>query len=198
MSATEANGWSIAAPPIRGRKCGTCQACCTLVPVELREGHKPANVRCPHLRSKGCGIYETRPRPCWAWSCKWLFDESTVVPGIRRPDLAGYAIDPMLDTILVDEHPVEVIQVWVDPTRRDAHRDPALRAWLAAMCAQYGFLTIVRWGSKDGLVLVPPDANTEGEWLEHGGELKTQDAMRAKLAEVGAVGVLDQLTGRRH
>ena len=45
--------------------------------------------------------------------------------GIRRPDLAGYAIDPMLDTILVDKQPVEVIQVWVDPARREAHRDPA-------------------------------------------------------------------------
>jgi hypothetical protein len=125
-----------------------------------------------------------------------LFDESTVVPGIRRPDIAGYAIDPMLDTILVDEQPVEVIQVWVDPKRREAHRDPALREWLAAMCARYGFLTIVRWGSKDGVVLIPPNHNTTEEWLEHGGELKTQDAMRAKLAEVGAVGVLDQLTGR--
>jgi hypothetical protein len=126
-----------------------------------------------------------------------LFDESMVIPGIRRPDLCGYAIDPMLDTILVDEQPVEVIQVWVDPARREAHRDPALRAWLAAMCARYGLLTIVRWDSRDGAVLIPPDHNTSGEWLEEGGELKSTEAMRAKLAEVGAVGVLDQLTGRR-
>lgn len=198
MKATEANGWSIFGPHIRGRQCGSCQLCCTLVPVDLPSGHKPANKRCPMLTSRGCGVYKTRPRPCWAWSCKWLFDESTVVPGIRRPDIAGYAIDPMLDTILVDERPLEVIQVWCDPKRRDAHRDPALREWLAAMCTRYGLLTIVRWGSMDGVVLVPPDANTEGEWLERGGEMKTQDAMRAKLAEVGAVGVLDQLTGRRH
>jgi hypothetical protein len=195
MSATEANGWTLFGPHIRGRKCGSCQ-CCTLVPVELPSGYKPANVRCPMLTSRGCGVYATRPRPCWAWSCRWLFDESTVVPGIRRPDIAGFAIDPMLDTILIAEHPVEVIQVWCDPKRRDAHRDPALRAWLAAMCTRYGFLAIVRWGSKDGLVLIAPDHNVTGEWLEHGGELKTQDAMRAKLAEVGAVGVLDQLTGR--
>jgi hypothetical protein len=61
MSATEANGW------------------------------KPHNVRCKHLRSKGCGIYATRPAPCRAWSCRWLMDAST--SGLRRPDLAGYAID---------------------------------------------------------------------------------------------------------
>jgi hypothetical protein len=125
-----------------------------------------------------------------------LFDESTVVPGIRRPDLAGYAIDPMLDTILADEQPLDVIQVWCDPQRRDAHRDPALRAWLAAMCARFGLLAIVRWDSRDGVVLVPPGApgNTADKWLELGGELKGEEAMRARLAEVGA---LDQLTGRR-
>ncbi len=195
MSATE--GWTIFGEHIRGRQCGSCKLCCTLVPVELPTGHKPSGVRCPVLTSRGCGVYKTRPRPCWAWSCRWLFDETMVVPGIRRPDLAGYAIDPMLDTILCDEHPLEVIQVWCDPKRRDAHRDPALRAWLAAMCAKHGLLTIVRWDSGDGVVLVPPNANTSGEWMEQGGELKTEDAMREKLAEVGARSVLDQVTGRR-
>ena len=83
-SAAQANGWSIFGPPIRGRSCGSCKLCCTLVPVQLREGHKPSGVRCPHLTSRGCGIYATQPEPCAAWSCKWLFDEATA--GLRRPD----------------------------------------------------------------------------------------------------------------
>ena len=194
MSATEANGWSIFGPHVRGRQCGSCKMCCTLVPVQLADEHKPANVRCKHLNSRGCGIYARRPAPCQAWSCKWLFDDTTA--GLRRPDLAGYAIDPMLDTILADGRPIEVIQIWVDPARREAHRDPALRTWLALMAQRYGLPAIVRWGSGDGLVLAAPCLSSDGEWCELGGELKSTEDMRASLAKVGAVGVLDQLTGR--
>lgn len=194
MSATEANGWSIYGPNVRGRKCGACKLCCTLLPVDLVDEWKPHNVRCKHLRSSGCGIYATRPDSCRMWSCKWLFDDATA--GLRRPDLAGYAIDPMLDTILVDERPIDVIQIWCDPARREAHRDPALRAYLALMHARFGLLTIVRWGSGNGLVLAPPSTTESGEWEEAGGELKSEDAMRARLAEVGARSVLDHLTGR--
>ena len=196
MSATEANGWTIFGPHVRGRKCGSCKLCCTLVPVELREGHKPSGVRCQHLKRTGCGIYATRPRPCQAWSCRWLMDATTA--DLKRPDLAGYAIDPMLDTILIDGRPAEVIQIWCDPARRDAHRDPALRAWLLEMHARFHLLAIVRWDSSDGLFLAPPamNADQDGTWFEHDSGLTSKEAMRAKLAEVGAVGVLDQLTGR--
>lgn len=195
MSATEANGWTIFGPNVRGRSCGACKACCTLVPVQLGLAEwKPHNVRCRHLTSRGCGIYATRPRPCVVWSCRWLMDPDTAA--IRRPDLAGYAIDPMMDTILVDGQPLGVIQIWCDPARPDAHRDPALRAYLARMHARFGFLTIVRWGSGEGLVLAPPAATASGEWEEAGGTLLSEDGMRDKLADVGARGILDTLTGR--
>jgi Pyruvate/2-oxoacid:ferredoxin oxidoreductase delta subunit len=193
MSATEANGWRIFGPNVRGRQCGGCKACCIQVPVQLDEGHKPAGVRCPHLRSKGCGIYPRRPRPCVAWSCKWLFDAAA---GMRRPDLAGYIIDPMLDTIMVDETAVDVIQVWCDPARRDAHRDPALRDYLALMHAQFGLLCIVRWNSAEGMVLVPPAAAKDGDWQEHGDAMmNTLEEMRERLAKVGAVSVYDGALG---
>ena len=61
------------------------------------------------------------------------------------------------------------------------------------MFAKHGLVAIVRWDSKDGLVLAPPGASDDGEWFEGGGELKSVEDMRAKLAEVGAVSVLDQL-----
>jgi Pyruvate/2-oxoacid:ferredoxin oxidoreductase delta subunit len=193
MSANLKAGWSIYGPPVRQRSCGACKLCCTLVPVELHDGEqKAANIRCRHLRSSGCGIYETRPRPCWAWSCKWLFDEAT--SAIRRPDQSGYAIDPMLDTILIDGRPIEVIQVWCDPKRREAHRDPALRDYLAAMAERFRLPAIVRWGSGDGLVVAAPRLTNDGTWQEHGGELKSEDDMRARLAEVGAVSVKDAIT----
>ena len=168
--------------------------CCTLVPVQLADEHKPANVRCKHLTSRGCGIYARRPEPCEAWSCKWLFDDTTA--GLRRPDLSGYAIDPMLDTILADGQPLEVIQIWCDPKRREAHRDPTLRAWLVKMHARFGLVAIIRWGSADGMVIAPPAASDDGQWFEHSEGLVSEEDMREKLREVGAVGVLDQLTGR--
>lgn len=193
MRAVEANGWTINGPSVRGRSCGSCTICCTLVPVELHEGHKPGNVRCPHLKSTGCGIYARRPRPCWAWSCKWLIDDSTAA--LRRPDRSGYAIDPMLDTILAGEHPMEVIQIWVDPARPDAHRDPALRAWLVQMDERFALMALVRSPGL-GILLVPPARSDTGDWLENAGPLTSEADMRAKLAAVGARGILDTLTGR--
>jgi hypothetical protein len=165
--------------------------CCTLVPVDLREGHKPSGVRCQHLRSKGCGIYATRPVPCQAWSCKWLFDPETAA--LRRPDHAGYCIDPTPDTVLADGRAQDVIQIWCDPKRPDAHRDPALRDWLALMWDRFHMLAIVRWNSRDGFVIVPPGASADGDWFEVGGELKSEEDMLARLAEVGAMSLLDSL-----
>lgn len=184
MSATESNGWTIYAEPIRGRSCGECKACCTQVPAQLDDETKPANVRCRHVCSKGCAIYPTRPDPCRYWSCKWLFDPMT--GDLRRPDRSGYIIDPALDTVLKDGQPVEIIQVWVDPNRRAAHRDPALRAYLVAVAEQFGLAAIVRFSSTDGLVLVAPSLSGTGDWLEIDQAPISEAAMQAKLAEVGA------------
>jgi Pyruvate/2-oxoacid:ferredoxin oxidoreductase delta subunit len=184
MSATEANGWTIFGPHIRGRACGACKLCCVLIPVDLDDGRKPHNTRCKHLRAKGCGIYERRPVPCRVWSCRWLMDPSTA--GLRRPDLSGYAIDPVTDVILNGDQPIEVIQVWCDPGRPDAHRDPALRAWLALMAEQFGYLAIVRRGRGDGLILAPPAHNETGEWLELPGHMNSDHDMKAKLDALGA------------
>lgn len=178
------NGLSVFGPPVRGRSCGSCTACCTQVPVVLSETeHKPANTRCKHLCSKGCRIYETRPRPCVAWSCRWLFDQDTAE--LRRPDQSGYVIDCATDTVLADGQPVHVVQVWVDPKRRDAHRDPALRRYLALLAVRHNLMTIVRWSSEDGMALLPPAMNETGEWIEFESQYSTAEDMAAKLAAAG-------------
>ena len=66
------------------RQCGTCQACCTVCPVEPLE--KPLMQRCEHQCPQGCAIYQDRPEPCAAYQCSWLlghFDED------QRPDKTG-------------------------------------------------------------------------------------------------------------
>jgi hypothetical protein len=177
--------WPFFGPPVRGRNCGTCRSCCVQVPVLLDDEHKPANTRCKHLCSRGCGIYDNRPRPCVAWSCMWLYDPSTAA--LRRPDHSGYIIDPMPDHVLANGVPKQVVQVWVDPKRRDAHRDPALRAWLDAVGQRFKMAAIVRWSSRDSIVLIPPSLSEDGQWWEIGGELRDQDeidaAKRAFAAE---------------
>jgi hypothetical protein len=78
---------------VEGRECGECAVCCTHLRIEDPELHKPGGVRCPNLLAGGgCGIYETRPRPCRTFFCGWrrigyLGDE-------WRPDRSGIMIQP--------------------------------------------------------------------------------------------------------
>lgn len=156
------DGWTVIGPSVRGRRCGGCTACCVQLPV--RAMAKGANERCPKLCSRGCSIYKQRPEECRYFSCRWLMDETTA--DLRRPDKSGYVIDPMLDTIVADGREVHVVQVWVDPKRPDAHRDPALRAWLAGVADRYGMPALVRWNSSDAMLLAAPCLTGDGQWLE--------------------------------
>jgi hypothetical protein len=179
--------------PVRNRSCGACTLCCTLPPVDLPRGKKLAGERCEHVCSKGCRIYARRPDPCRVWQCRWLFDPATA--GLRRPDHSGYIVDPMPDTILSNGQPVDVLQVWVDPKRRDAHRDPALRAYLLGVAETHRMPAIVRWSSTDGMVLAAPCFNEEGEWLELYSEMLTEEGLAAKLAEAGTRSLRQMLEG---
>jgi hypothetical protein len=181
----EGEGWTIwSADNTRGRNCGACKLCCTLVPVRAAELDKDGGVKCKHVFSKGCSIYAQRPAPCRSWSCRWLFDPMT--EGLRRPDRSGYIIDPQLDTILAEGQPMEVAQIWVDPQRRDAHRDPALRAYLEAVADKFGLVSIIRWSSTDAMILVPPSRSSEREWLELTRPMLTEAEMKAKIAAAEA------------
>lgn len=169
--------------PVRGRSCGDCKACCTLVPTEIDTGHKPANVRCKHLRHSGCSIYARRPEPCAAWSCRWLFDPDAA--DMRRPDHSHVIVDPTLDTVLFNGHPMEVLQVWCDPKQRNAWRDPVLLAYLTLIAEKYRIATIVRWSSSDAVVVFPPPICADGKWHEVGGNLQSQAELNAKIAAAG-------------
>lgn len=152
------------------RSCGDCQLCCKLLPV--RSLAKEANTRCQHQRHrKGCAVYHrlTLVAPeCRAWSCRWLVDSDA--PELRRPDHVGYVVDLVPDVLKAiskadgTEHYVPVVQVWVD--RPDAHRDPALRAYLERLQMP----AIIRSSASEGFLLVPPSMTETGEWLEREGD----------------------------
>jgi hypothetical protein len=155
------------------RQCGDCQLCCKLLPV--RSVAKLAGQRCSHQsHSKGCKVYarlaSVSPE-CRLWSCRWLVEDDT--SDLRRPDRSHYVIDIMPDFVTLQdpdtgilEH-VQVVQIWVDPRYPDAHRDPALRAYLERR-AEERIIGLVRFDNKKGMALFPPSLSTTGEWYEKG------------------------------
>jgi hypothetical protein len=161
--------------PVRGRSCGSCTLCCTLLPAQLDDGRTKAGERCKHLCSKGCGIYPKRPGSCQTWSCRWLFDPATA--DLRRPDHVHYVIDSMPDQVQMtdnttgEKHFVPVLQVWVDEKHRDAWRDPKLLDYLAMMGRKHGMATLLRFNQSDCLTVFPPALSSDGEWHEMSGTM---------------------------
>jgi Fe-S-cluster containining protein len=129
---------------------------------------EPAGQRCQHQRhNKGCAIYERRPLGCRTWNCRC--SEDTVE--LSRLDRTHYVIDVMPDfiTLVYDETGaltnVEVVQIWVDPSYPDAHRDPALRAYIERR-GEEGIAAIVRYSELRAITIFPPIMSKDGEWHE--------------------------------
>ena len=160
------------------RQCGDCQLCCTLLP--LTSIGKAVGERCQHQKFKhGCSIFNEfgRPLSCTMWRCHWLIDESHAM---RRPDHAGYFIDPTPDYVLVGERRLLAILVWVDPRRPDAHRDQTLRTFLEERAAESDIVGVVRIGAVKNILLVPPRLSETGAWHE----MPTVDMKPATVGQV--------------
>ncbi len=93
----------------KGRGCGECTACCTIMRVDMSPiapTHKPERVKCTHECRTGCAIYDKKPDSCTAFMCLWLasqlFDSS--MPDKWRPDNVGAVLD-------VNEHGVMTVHL---------------------------------------------------------------------------------------
>jgi len=83
----------------RGKGCGDCSACCTIMGVEMEpiaDAFKPERQRCGYERKcGGCSIYENKPDSCESFMCLWLasqcFDGG--MPDKWRPDRVGAVLD---------------------------------------------------------------------------------------------------------
>lgn len=135
-----------------------------------REWTKPAGERCQHQRhSKGCAIYAERPFGCRTWNCRWVVNDDTA--DLRRPDRSRYVIDVMPDYVTwIDGNTgkrseVPVVVIWLDPDFPDAHRDPALRAYLDRRAAE-GMAALVRLGATKGFTLIAPRMAEDHQWHE--------------------------------
>lgn len=200
------------------RKCGSCDLCCKLLPVdeglaaERLEGgrysvkligwHKMAGERCQHQKhGKGCSIYPNRPMACQTWSCRWLSDPD--VGELQRPDRVGYVIDVVPDVGILHteeeggrDFAINTIQIWVDPARPRAHEDPALRRYLSRKWLENREVGSVRFNEIKGVTLFPPESNTGNKWVEKewaapGMGVDLDDVIRrARLGEVSAVNIV--------
>jgi len=199
------------------RRCGECQLCCKLLPMKagaderLRDGgetiaaaiaigvltareaantvtdfDKPAGERCPHQRHhKGCAIYKRRPFGCRFWNCRWLAEDDTAE--LSRPDRSHYVIDVSPDFVRADGRTIPVIQVWCDPKHPDAHRDPALRAFLLRR-AHEGYAALIRLSNVKAFALAAPPFNSDGEWHEvHSETVENEHTAEDKVAALGAL-----------
>jgi Putative zinc- or iron-chelating domain len=131
---------------------------------------KPAGQACQYQRhGKGCTIYDRRPLSCRVWNCRWLVNDDA--DDLRRPDRSHYVIDVMPDFVtLVDNDTgartnVEVVQIWVDPSYPDAHRDPELRAYIERQ-GQKGIAAIIRYSEMRAMTIFPPSMSSDGQWHE--------------------------------
>jgi hypothetical protein len=152
------------------RRCGGCTLCCKVVPQ--KELKKAAGTRCKYQRTgHGCTIYAQRPTSCRHWNCVWLGGE-VGTEHLSRPDRAGYVIDIMPDFVTArnnetgDKQIIPVSQIWVDAARPNSHRDPELRAYLAARGEIKGEAALIRFGNDRAMVLFPPALTPDGQWHE--------------------------------
>jgi len=155
------------------RRCGECTLCCKLLPVvELKKG---AGERCRHQRGLGCKVYQQPdkgfPTCCGIWSCRWQLNEEGT-ENLARPDRSHYVLDVMPDFITITDNAtgavskLEVLQIWIDPAYPDAHRDPALRAYLEKLAETQPIAAIVRYDSSHALHLMPPALMQDRQWHE--------------------------------
>jgi hypothetical protein len=145
----------------------------------VRDFDKPAGERCQFQRHTGCSVYRNRPLGCRMWSCRWLVNDDTA--DMRRPDRAGYVIDLVPDFIRYREGPegegtpVEVVQIWIDPKRRDAWRDDKELTAYIERRADEGKAAILRFSEREAIIVIAPAMADDGQWHQvTGGQLMAE------------------------
>ena len=149
------------------RQCGDCQACCRILPIS--EIGKKAGERCSNQKfGIGCKVHDTAAQPpsCRAWSCWWLLNPAFDLP---RPDRAGYVVDMMSDFVVFGAdvyagRRVHALQIWADPKRPEAWR--GAMDWIKLAIGDAEKVAIIRFDSKNSIVIVPPQIAETNEWIE--------------------------------
>ena len=111
------------------RHCGECRECCIHVGVE--ELDKKAGVSCKHLCSRGCSIYENRPKGCADFACMWLigaFGQND------KPSKTGVCCWISYTGIMLDSEGNKVLTLYVSHRKKLSKK---IHDWMIAMSYQY-------------------------------------------------------------
>jgi hypothetical protein len=163
------------------RRCGDCQLCCKLLPVE---NLKPSGERCRFQKAgKGCGVYShliAVSPPCALWNCMWLVDPDPEAAKLPRPDRCHYVLDIVPDFVHIRHEDgtrddIPVMQVWVDPAFPDAVNDPSLLRWIEHVADTRGQVTIIRWDNVRAFTIWAPSVSPDRQWHRVDGEMMPQD-----------------------
>ena len=78
-----------------------------------------------------------------------------------------------------------MVQIWVDPKHPDAHRDPALRAYLERR-AEQNIIGLIRWDNEQAMAIFPPALSADRQWHEVTSAFRTEGhTVEEKIAALG-------------
>jgi len=164
--------------------------------LPVRELDKPANTKCRHQSSKGCGVYRRAgfPASCALWSCRWLLSRDTA--DLQRPDRTGYVLDLVPDVVRARDNTtglnqeIEIVQVWVRPGA-DPLKERGFRRY-AERQAKKGIAMLLRFGTDRAVAVFPPAMASDEQWHVIG------DAQMVRAVTQTGNLLLDRLKGEPH
>ncbi|MEI9890720.1 MAG: YkgJ family cysteine cluster protein [Caulobacteraceae bacterium] len=161
MTLESAEEDAMSAAPDAQRTCGSCTFCCKV--FAIGELQKPVGAWCPHCAvGSGCQIYESRPRECQTFECRWLAVPQ--MPDAFRPD--------RVKTILVHEGDNFSLDARCDTANPMAWRKEPIHGFLKRY-AEAGWLAgrrvTVRAGER--LWLITPQEDVDLGDVPHGSRL---------------------------
>lgn len=123
------------------RRCGPCRECCIVMSIE--EIDKPHDTACPHLCSKGCGIYDKRPGECAKFNCMWRLK---LMPAWMKPHKVHAVGWP--GKIMADGQPMPVVRINFNAA---FPRNKRVLRWAKVMSRRY--LVVMSRGDKFEAIL---------------------------------------------
>jgi hypothetical protein len=130
------------------------------LPIDTPEFQKLPGVICEHCTGRGCGIYETRPRPCRGFNCGWRL--LAQLDDDWRPDRSGVLVTPQNDDVPPDFELRDGIEFLIvggeDAVRRRGFAE------FVALCVRRRVATFVSVAAPEGFF--PPKALVNARLLE--------------------------------
>jgi hypothetical protein len=120
---------------------------------------------------------------------------------LPRPDRSHYVIDINPDYLTItdpaaallrggEKTKVPVVQIWLDPQHPNAHRDPALRAYLSRR-GDEGIVGVIHLDLERYIVLLPPQMSFDNQWHE------VPDGLREERSRGDVMTVLAEIQQKR-